>query len=324
MSVILITMPEARERSTVEHFALRTEVDEDDGLDFASGLAELGHQVYFVDWVDFGEGRSSRMFSYRDQRFVPPRPVETMDLIFAYNFKNHAANLDLFFRMLHCFETVPAIVVNEPLLIRHNLDKSYYWDLERASIRVIPNYEVSTRLRRQFEAGQRLVLKPRHGECGVGIHLVSSVKELGLVEGRESDYIAQHFMLEIRCGERSLVFLGREFSHAVLKMPAPGDPREFRCNESLGGTVHVYRPTTEEMDFALAVLDGYSSLGHVPHFSRVDLIDTETGPCLMEAELMNPSMFANYSGSGTRFGRAVASYLDGLLRMDGQRREQQI
>jgi hypothetical protein len=33
----------------------------------------------------------------------------------------------------------------------------------------------------------------------------------------------------------------------------------------------------------------------------------------MEAELLNPAAFANYSGKGRAFGRAVAGYLSDLI-----------
>ena len=33
----------------------------------------------------------------------------------------------------------------------------------------------------------------------------------------------------------------------------------------------------------------------------------------MEAELLNPAAFANYSGKGRQFGRRVAEYLDRLI-----------
>jgi hypothetical protein len=39
---------------------------------------------------------------------------------------------------------------------------------------------------------------------------------------------------------------------------------------------------------------------------------------LMEAELVNPAAFANYSGKGAAFGRSVANYLNGVLAADAE------
>ena len=61
------------------------------------------------------------------------------------------------------------------------------------------------------------------------------------------------------------------------------------------------------------MLKVYASLGCPVHFSRVDFIDGAHGPVLMEAELLNPAAFANYSGKGRAFGRKVADYFDRLI-----------
>jgi hypothetical protein len=61
------------------------------------------------------------------------------------------------------------------------------------------------------------------------------------------------------------------------------------------------------------VLKVYASLGCPVHFSRIDFIDSAHGPVLMEAELLNPAAFANYSGKGRAFGQKVADYLDRLI-----------
>jgi hypothetical protein len=61
------------------------------------------------------------------------------------------------------------------------------------------------------------------------------------------------------------------------------------------------------------VLRAYASLGCPVHYSRIDFVDTADGPALMEAELLNPAAFANYSGKGREFGRSVGDYLNALI-----------
>jgi hypothetical protein len=68
------------------------------------------------------------------------------------------------------------------------------------------------------------------------------------------------------------------------------------------------------MDFALRTLRAYESLGCPIHYSRIDLIESGRGPMLMEAELINPSIFARYFNRGEEFGKKIAAYFDGLLR----------
>jgi glutathione synthase/RimK-type ligase-like ATP-grasp enzyme len=185
--------------------------------------------------------------------------------------------------------------------------------LEAKGVRVIPTRYVDARVRARLDAGEAFVLKPVRGERGHGVHLARRVEDLAVVAGREGEYLAQEFMPDIRRGERSLVFLGFEYQLAVMKRPAADRPEEFRCNESLGGTVEVYEPTPAEIDFAAAALRAYESPGRPVRYSRIDLIETDAGPALMEAELINPAAFANYSGKGRQFGESLARYLGRLL-----------
>jgi glutathione synthase/RimK-type ligase-like ATP-grasp enzyme len=313
LSKILITLAEEREATGPDHFAVKYRVDEYDCYDFSAALEALGHQIYFTNWDDLCGREFERMFHDNEKRFVSPLPLSGMDLIFIYKMEGFYFDLPRFFRMVEVFAAASPLVVNHPATIRHNIDKRYLWDLERKGVRVIPTYSVDGSVRGRLAAGESLVLKPIRGERGNGIHLANRPEDLAAIAGREGEYLAQDLMPDVRRGERSLVFLGLEYQLAVLKMPAADNPQEFRCNESLGGTVQVYEPTPEEIDFARMTLRAYESLGCPVHYSRVDLLATGEGSVLMEAELINPAAFANYSRKGEQFGRSLARYFDRLL-----------
>jgi glutathione synthase/RimK-type ligase-like ATP-grasp enzyme len=314
MSNILLTMAEEKSGTTAEYFAVKYGVDEYDCYDFSDGLKALGHDVYFANWDDLDGLRGfARMFHDNAKRFVPPVALARMDLIFVYKMEGFYFDLGRFFRMVETFAKACPLVVNDPATIRHNIDKRYFWDLEKKGVRVIPTHNLDDLVRERLAAGQYFVIKPIRGERGRGVTLVRKPADLRAFEGREDEYLAQDYMPGIRDGERSLVYLGFEYRHAVIKKPSASDPDEFRCNESLGGTVAVYEPTPEELDFAQGVLRAYESLGCPIHYSRIDVIRTERGPALVEAELINPSIYANYSNKGAEFGRSIARYLHGLL-----------
>lgn len=313
MSRILITMNEDTGATRESSFGVSYKVDEHDCLQYAAGLESLGHDVFFVNWKDLGGGRFIRMFHDNRKRFIEPVPLEDIDVIWVYQMEGFYSELSRFLHMVEVFEAACPLVINDPRTIRHNLGKAYLWELEREGVRVIPSYPVDDDIGRRLASGERLVLKPIFGERGKGIILASTPDDLARIASREEQYIAQDFMPSVRDGEKSLVFLGLEYQHAVIKHPCPGNLDEFRCNESLGGTVTVYEPTTEELAYARNVLRVYASFGCPVHYSRVDFIDTEQGPALIEAELLNPAAFATYSGKGPEFGRKVADYLDGLL-----------
>ena len=313
MANILITLAEERESTRPDHFAVKYKVDEYDCYDFADALKELGHDVYFVNWDDLRGDAFTRMFHDNAKRFVSPLTLNAFDLTFVYKMEGFYFDLPRFFRMVETFAANSRLVVNDPATIRHNTDKRYLWDLEAKGVRVIRTRCVDARVRERLAAGERFVLKPIRGERGHHVQLARRPADLDLIKGHEDEYLAQDFMPDIRRGERSLVFLGFEYQLAVMKRPAADNAEEFRCNESLGGTVEVYEPTPAEVEFAVAALRAYESLGCPVHYSRIDMIETDEGPALMEAELINPGAYANYSGKGRQFGQSLARYFDRLL-----------
>lgn len=316
MSSILFTLAEDVADTSPSHFAVKYSVDENDCFDFAAGLQELGHQVFFVNWRDLVDDRFERIFSYAARQFVAPMTLSQFDLAFVYKMEGFLFDLPTFLAMVAQFENHCGMVVNHPRTIRHNIDKHYLLELEAQGVRIIPTFVSDQQWRERLADGKRLVMKPRFGERGNGIFRADCSADLEKISGQENEYLAQAFMPEIRQGERSLVFLGHDFQHAVLKKPSKADPNEFRCNESLGGTVEVYEPTKDELAFSRDLLAVYEKQLRCPvHFSRIDLISVDGAPMLVEAELLNPSIYANYSQKGPQFGRAIAQYFDALLRV---------
>jgi glutathione synthase/RimK-type ligase-like ATP-grasp enzyme len=314
VSNILLTLAEEREFTRDDYFAVKMNVDDGDCYDFSNELQALGHEVFFANWDDLDGREFTRMFHDNEKKFVAPLPLASADLIFVYKMEGFYFDLPRFFRMVETFAASARIVVNDPATIRHNIDKRYLFDLERAGILVPPTRLLDETVRERLARGEALVLKPISGERGRNVMLVETLDALDAVKGQESEYLAQDYIPGVQAGERSLVFLGFEFQHGVLKTPSARNPQEFRCNESQGGTVALYEPTREEINFSLRTLRAYESFGCPVHYSRIDLIESERGPMLMEAELINPSIFARYFNRGEEFGKKLAAYFDGLLR----------
>jgi hypothetical protein len=87
-------------------------------------------------------------------------------------------------------------------------------------------------------------------------------------------------------GERALVFLGGEYSHCVSKTP-------FQKLDVVGKTgEQLAQATAKEVQFAQLVL---SRLPEVPLYARVDLVDLDGQPCLMELELIEPSLYFSFA-----------------------------
>jgi glutathione synthase/RimK-type ligase-like ATP-grasp enzyme len=310
MSNIMITMAEDTAATTAENFGIRYPVDEYDCLDFAQSLKDIGHQIYFVNWKDLEANEFQRMFDYNNSEFVRPVLINKFDLIFVYKMEGFYSDIPRFTSMLDRFEVTS--VINDTATIRHNLSKNYLWQLAERDVDVIPCFYLRE-INERIEKGERFVVKPLRGERGKGIFLANSKKDLRTIAGEEDFYFAQEFMECIQDGERSLVFLGHEYQHAVIKHPSATNKAEFRCNESLGGTVAIYEPTEKELSFCKKVLQTYEELGYPAHFSRIDILNSSDRPVLLEAELLNPSIYANYSKEGKEFGLRLANYFEQFI-----------
>ena len=135
----------------------------------------------------------------------------------------------------------------------------------------------------------RAVLKPRVSATAFGTYLISAGRTLGDEEWEpvtQTGGLIQAFVPEVESrGEISLVHVDGGFSHAVRKRPASGD---FRVQGDFGGTVEEVTPSRSVRDFGGSVLAAVSRRWL---YARVDLVETDRGPVLMELELIEPDLF---------------------------------
>ena len=113
----------------------------------------------------------------------------------------------------------------------------------------------------------------------------------------------QEFVAEIReRGEISLVFAGHELSHAVAKYALEGD---FRVQQDFGGRVVETTPSAAVRALAsqvMALVPGDCT------YARVDIVEADRGPLLMELELIEPELyFTVVAGSATRMAHTIVA-----------------
>jgi hypothetical protein len=135
-----------------------------------------------------------------------------------------------------------------------------------------------------------------------------------------------------------MFFEGR-FSHAVLKLPAEGD---FRVQQEHGGTSAAATPPPPLLDLGARVLEAAQAAvregsgGPSPPippnegkasdppetllYARVDLVETASGPMLIELELIEPALFLESNPlAGPDLAMAIRRRLDHLdARASGQ------
>jgi len=207
-------------------------------------------------------------------------------------------------------------VFNDPETLRWNLRKSYLLDLAPAGVPVPPTAWLNgpadvDGARIAAELGSHeWVVKPVLGAGGRGAFRARADRSDDLARMRaaaESEpVLVQPFLPEITSrGECSLIYFGGKYSHAARKTPVPGN---FRVHEERGGTRRAEEPSERVREIARTAMD---ELDRVPLYARVDLVEAEDGPFLMELELVEPALyFGDAPGSEERFADALVGVLE--------------
>ncbi len=187
-------------------------------------------------------------------------------------------------------------VINSPEIVRRNVDKRYLSHLQAAGFSVPKTLVLEQGI--PAELGELMdtaglteaVLKPTISASAFETYRVRR-DEAGLFNEKLNTLLnhramlVQEFVAEIETdGEWSLVFLGGEFSHAVHKLPRPGD---FRVQHELGGRHRAAVPPKELQYAASSVLSRFAPQAV---YCRADMVLRTLGPTLIELELIEPSL----------------------------------
>lgn len=194
---------------------------------------------------------------------------------------------------------------NPAPVVRANADKSYLKELEAAGVSVVPTSWVAQGRRANLDellavrGWSDAVVKP---VVSAGAFRTSRVKagdpagQAALEEVlAHSGAMVQAYLPEIAAeGEWSFVFLGGEFSHAVLKTPCAGD---FRVQEDHGGRAARREPPRGLLVQAREALVA----GPRPClYARVDGVRRGSEFLLMEVELTEPSLYLSQAAGAAR------------------------
>ncbi|WP_420317088.1 ATP-grasp domain-containing protein [Ekhidna sp.] len=189
-------------------------------------------------------------------------------------------------------------LINNYETIIWNLDKHYLSDLKSNGVNVVETYFIepgdSRSLKELHEelGWQKTVLKPAISASAKDTFKLS-VETLSDYEDRYAYLIKDESMLlqpfqddVINRGELSLMLIGDEYTHAVLKVAKPGD---FRVQDDFGGSVKDYKPTKKEIELAIAAV---KACEYKPLYARVDIVnDNDGNPAVSELELVEPEMW---------------------------------
>lgn len=203
-----------------------------------------------------------------------------------------------FLAALARIEASGARLENPLALVEWNLDKQYLRTLEARGIAIVPSVwghgGDAHGFRSLFVTLQdtEIVIKPTiSGGAKDTFRLVSPISDSMLQRLVDTfddrDWFAQGFLRSVITeGEYSLFYFGGVLSHAVQKVPKPGD---FRVQEEHGGEIMNVAITPELRRMADGVL---ASITPVPLQARIDLVRLDNGTlAVMEVELIEPSLY---------------------------------
>lgn len=224
---------------------------------------------------------------------------------------DYSSDPQLFLQKLANIEASGCRLFNPLEIVRWNQQKTYLKDLQEKGVSTIPTrwikYEDVSQLDCLFKQldSEKLVIKPQVGAGGLNTFIFTKEKtnlENTLKPLQGVDVMVQPFLENIKNqGEYSAFFFAGEFSHMVLKTPKE---EEFRCQEEYGSFVRKVEASAEPLAFSKKVL---SAIETKLLYARVDFInDSENRPCLIELELIEPSLYFRYDDeSGKRLVQAL-------------------
>jgi glutathione synthase/RimK-type ligase-like ATP-grasp enzyme len=201
-------------------------------------------------------------------------------------------------------------------LVYWNLSKTYMRDLQQQGVGIVPTLfadslqpDFPARYRRELGV-EEIVVKPVVGANGEDAYRVPADlarDQIETIAARfvKRDCMIQPFMTNILAeGEYSLFFFGGEYSHAILKKPAPS---EFRSQEEHGAEIFSAVPEAKLLERARQAID---TISPAPLYARIDFIrDAGDDFLVMELEMIEPSMYLRMDPQAPgRFAAAIDAW----------------
>lgn len=202
---------------------------------------------------------------------------------------------------------------NPPDVVRANTHKRYLVELAARGVPTVPTILVERGAAPDLAplGGGRVVVKPAIGAGSLDARVFeASERDAALAHARRLgarvEVLVQPYLASVEAyGERSLVWIDGELTHAIRK-----EPRFAGHDERVTGPHPI---ADDERAVALAAL---APCADRILYGRVDLARDAAGqPVVMELELAEPSLFfARQPGSADRYVRGLLARLEAGIR----------
>ena len=213
------------------------------------------------------------------------------------------------------------LFINSKEIILWNLNKSYLQELSKKGINIAKTIFVEEKqkitLEDLFKKSQfnEAIIKPSVSGAARDTFKITKKNHKKFESNfqkliKKESFLFQEFLKDIQIfGEISIILIDGEYTHAVRKIAKKGD---FRVQDDHGGTVEVYNPVKEEIEFAKLCV---SKCPSQPIYARVDLIyDNKKNISLGELELIEPELwFRNNAKSAKLLAKKISNLVSSKL-----------
>lgn len=251
---------------------------------------------YIIDsfsWRDVSNNNASKVWN-PERKLLYNVNLNSYDAIYLNGLGSIKGKEKDLLKFINNLGNLEGLVMNNPTTMSENFDKRYLLYLQSKNVSVIPTIDASkmnyneinkTRMNGHLNA----LIKPRiFGERARGIIKLNEnpfTKES--FEKYKKDFgnelLIQPFIEDIiKYGEKSLIFVGDNFSHAIYR-----HRNEWNDNTT-GITSPEVEATKQELKIAEDVLSVWPSKYHI---SRFDFITDNGKPMISEVEMINPEMW---------------------------------
>jgi glutathione synthase/RimK-type ligase-like ATP-grasp enzyme len=190
------------------------------------------------------------------------------------------------------------ILINPYEVIKWNMNKHYLTDLKNLGINIPQSIFINQNAKINFKnifdefKSEEIVIKPVvSGGARNTFRLDKNncykkedlINELLL----NQEFIVQPFIKSItNFGEISIMLINGKYTHSIIKKAKKGD---YRVQDIYGGTIELYKPNQDEINFAIKAHNAYSPK---PIYTRVDIIIDNMGKlAIAELELIEPQFW---------------------------------
>ena len=196
---------------------------------------------------------------------------------------NYALHLEAFLAWVER-ASAAAPLVNPAEVVRTNLRKRYLLELHARGVPAVPTTLVERDGRCELPAS-RTVIKPEIGAGSLNARVFADGRDgaahLAALTATGAALVQPYIDSVDTYGERSLIWIDGDFTHAIRKTPRFAGDRER--------TEGPFPIADEERTIAAAALAPYADR---ILYGRVDLVRDSAGrPMVMEVELVEPSLF---------------------------------